>query len=94
MHTKNKPTNERDISSQLDLPIKMFATRFAARAIPAFKQQAVVRRQMSGHSAEHAKKETEIWYKATIGTLIVGGNLVVLNLVLKRFMDEIAVEAT
>lgn len=53
---------------------KMFATRFAARAIPAFKQQAVVRRQLSGHSAEHAKKETETWYKATIGTLLILGN--------------------
>ena len=48
----------------------MFATRFAARAIPAFKQQAVVVRQMSGHSAEHAKKETETWMKATVGKFI------------------------
>ena len=44
--------------------------RFATRAIvPRFTQIPRATRQMSGHSAEHAKKEVETWYKATIGTL-------------------------
>ena len=45
--------------------------RFATRAIvPRFSQIPRATRQMSGHSAEHAKKEVETWYKATIGTFV------------------------
>jgi hypothetical protein len=42
----------------------MFASRFATRAIPAFKQSA---RKFSGHSAEQAEAEVKRWYNLTLG---------------------------